>query len=658
MKFTFSREELKDLSKATKYEWIEKNSLGAYASSTIIGLNTRRSHGLLVVPYEEQQNKVVVLSKLEESVFVENRVYEVSTNQYVKNIYPHGYQYLEKFEINPFPKSSFRIEDRLLQKTMFLLEDENWLVVRYELRNQGNPIKLVIKPFLAIRGNNKLSGHIQGYNTDSYLGQHFVRWAPKAEMPEVNVYYNKGEFISATLWYHNFYYAKDEFTYKNKGEDLFNPGFFQVALKPYETFDMFISTTEISDHDLNYEAIYRQENERRAHLIVKPRFANNKLNVLNHQIQKSIKHDVNPPEISISETEISSSLRDVLITMPGLFLPQRKYDDFKRIFRNIGDQLDSGLLPDNYPFKENNRYGHVDLSLWYVQVGYEYLLESNDLAFFEEKMFEVFKNIFDYFEKGTTFNIYVAGSGLLFSGDQNINTGWIPLKTSEGSVFRYGHLLEVNALWYNALRILEHLSHQLGKKRLRNKFAKAAEKFKHAFEERFINDDRNGFYDFINNDYKCSDFRINQLLPLALPFSPVDRSLGYDVLQRIDRELLTPFGLRTLSVYHKDYIHKPLSGGEKRRQLNIFRGGILPWTISLYIQAGLNFIERKEDFSNRLGLFFNPVLHLMEEGVLGSIPQVIFSNHYLRQLGIEDYLPSAANIVWSYYLLKKLSKSD
>jgi len=342
MNFSFEKEVLEQLEKGTEYEWLESNQLGAYASSTIIGLNTRRRHGLLSIPYGKSSNKAVVLSKLEESVFIDNQLFEISVNRYSDSIFPQGYQFIEKFEMNPFPITHFKIVDRLLQKTIFLIHNENTLVVRYELKNQGRPVKLVIKPFLAGRDSQKLTTESQGLNTDSYLGQNFVRWAPKVDMPILNVHFNRGEFIPATLWYHNFYYSKDN--QPGKYEDLLNPGFFQVELKPYQTFDLYISTDEINDIHPNYEQLYREQ--------VKLCHRTNAISNYDFIYSALENQSENETPVPLSQLSANQNIRKYILSLPGLFSVQKDDKQIGNSINSILKILEKGLLPIEFPKKE------------------------------------------------------------------------------------------------------------------------------------------------------------------------------------------------------------------------------------------------------------------------------------------------------------------
>ncbi|MGD9899311.1 MAG: glycogen debranching enzyme N-terminal domain-containing protein [Calditrichaceae bacterium] len=656
MSYYLGREALNNLKNASGYEWLERNKIGLYSSSTSIGMNTRREHGLLVVPDKNSEKKIVVLSKFEESVFIENRVHEISTNQFIGSIHPAGYNYLEKFTKNPFPSFDYRIEDRLLRKTMFLMSDQPILVVRYELRNQGKPVVLVLKPFIADRYNTDLSTEVQGLNTDSYQGHRFVRWAPKASMPELYVYYTAGEFISASLWYHNFYYPNDSGKHNLNSEDLFNPGFFQITLKPYDTVDLFISTRELqTGSNLCFEDIYRSEYSDQKKRYNRQVIKNTDVKGLNTNLESAINKINGLPTISISTIENIHNLRDMMISVPGLFFINKNLDFFREYYLSLLPKIQNGLLPLVGKNSDEKVYhGCADLSLLYIIFGHHYLTKTGDTDFLKDDVLSAYVSIIESYRKGTLFNIYCDKDELVFAGDKNSSVSWIPLYDKGGQVLRYGKMLEINALWYNALRAMESISKKINKKRWAHKYGGLADKVKKSFNKSFVDSESNQFIDFINRETVNRDFRINQILPLLLPFDLVDEKFAQSILLRIGSELLTPYGLRSLSKNDDTFILKSPFEYLDRSMPDYYNGTIWPWTAGIYVEAVMKVSGNSKDLAAKLEKYFKPILELGDSGLLGYIPEAVNTNGYIKQQGIADYTPGLAGVVWAYYRLEKV----
>ena len=638
MDMVFEKKVLSVNDEAMNFEWMDRNQTGAYSSSTISGMNTRREHGLFVTPSADHTKKVVLLSKLEESVFVDNRLHEISTNRFPNNIFPNGYQYLKKFSLNPFPKSIFHVEDRVIHRTLFWVANRNILVMRFELKNQGSPIKLIIKPFLTARYNLALTDEIQGMNTDSYLSHHSVRWAPRAFLPQLHAYFLSGSYSTATLWYHNFYYEKDLNRFQDQQEDLLNPGFFEVKINPYESFDIFFSTEDLAVEELDYEAYHRAElNRRGLGIAITTKEEDPASNFRNHLrlSRYAFNGKIYPALSSINPTK---KLREILFSMPGLYLAEEKYDEFKEHFKNMLSLLDGGLLPTQYPVVTDTiSYAAADLSLWLIDLAYKYYSESNDIAFFEDGVFEALQSIIDAYVKGTGFNIYNDADDLIFTGDKNSNVSWQYGSKVPGTQFRYGKLLEINALWYNALCVMIEFSKKLDKNRYTGKYHKLSDKVKRSFNKIFVNNETS-FFDWVREDSKSDEFTINQLIPLSLNFRCCEDEHAIKVLKRIESDLLTPFGLRILS---KDT--------SKQKSKEYERHLIKPSLTSMYFQACMHY----RPVSHETIQNFQPLIGLAKKGLLGFIPEYITTNKEQNQVGILDYTPALADWIWLEYIFSK-----
>ncbi len=316
------------------------------------------------------------------------------------------------------------------------------------------------------------------------------------------------------------------------------------------------------------------------------------------------------------------------------------YQLIKNTIKDLLKTLDAGILPSNYPYvDERPVYNQVDLSLWLIQVVYEYYLKTNELKFVED-VFDRIRSIVDLFQKGTHFNTYADKDGLIFSGEKKINVSWIPIKNKEGKVYRYGKLLEVNALWYNALSIMIFFAGQLGKKRLSFKYKQWHKKVKASFSKKFILPEENGFYDFINSNEENKNFRINQLIPLIIPFSPVEPAVAQKALKRIEEELLTPYGLRSRSIYDDN--------DDVKNGNAYYNGAIWPWTVSWYIKALLKWPSDKK-IDKIWNNYFEPLLSLTTKGLIGFIPEALKIENGLEHLGKEDFLPAIASVILAEY---------
>ncbi len=645
------KEILNDFNKASQFSWIDKNSRGDYAFSTCIGMNTRRENGLFVVKHPARDEAIALLAKVEESVFIGNQVHEISTNKFKSNIFPKGYRYLISFEQEPFIKFTFDIEGRIFQKTLFLLKEQSILVVNYELKNQGEPVELIIKPFLTARKNTEISTGIKGYNTDSYIGYDFIRWVPRAGMPELYAYFKKGEYQKATLWYHNFEYDMDKYKFSNWNEDLFNPGFFQVIIKPYESFTLYFSTEELHSFSYDYEYIYRNEFINRENFSKIATFKNRDVQEIFCKLNGSILTRRNESRIISSTIFHNLSIADAIFSLQGLTWVNRRFDDFKRIIKTIISYLDDGVLPEYYNIKNINENDfRADISLWLFEILYRYYELTSDIKFIEEEALAALAGIIDAYKKNKKFTIKSGSDNLLLTGSPTQDSNWIRLRDERGHVIRYDLLLEINALWFNAFKVMEKFTGKIGKNRDAGKYAKYANKIQQNFIKTFYNEKEESLYDFVNKKIKNKSFRINQLIPLSLSFTPLEQEDVLKILKRIDNELLTPYGLRSLSKKDDNYIY-----GDKKTVFSkspaYYNGAIWPFTMALYVQTCKKYRAEDKNWSIKLWNYFKDVLKEKDKHVMGCFPDFFIEGSDNKCCACPDSTLTAASIIWTYYLL-------
>jgi predicted glycogen debranching enzyme len=639
---------------AANKEWLETNNLGGYASSTIYGLNNRRHHGLFVIPVGNKSEKTIILSKFEESIFIGNQVYELSTNQFTGGIYPDGFQYMVQFSIDPFPKFQFDIVGNKIEKTQFMLHDQHLLVVRYVYKNQGPPLNFVLKPMLAGRLISDLSHEVTNINTDSYLESGVVKMAPKETVPELKIYYQKGEYIPAPLWYHNYLYDKDFRRKQNiaeeMSEDLFNPGFFSFTLEPYDTFEMYVSVED--QRNLEYESIFRKEKDFR-------RRYNKDFDEL-PQVAKDISKRV---EILSKKSTISVPLhvsnypkddqntREMLLSLPGLALLEKDKNQIKQSLKIYANLLMEGLLPDDLSSRvSQSKDQPADINLIFISIIYYLYQHGIDLKYIEENILESCKNVIDLYTKGTIQHIYQDDDGLIFSGTTTINTSWFPLGRDDNGEVRHGKICEINALWYNSLKVMEFFSRETGKNKQAVKYADMAEKTKKSFQSEFWSKKHLRYYDCIKGDLREETFSISQLFLIALPFSMLDVEKGILVLKQIEEQLLTPLGLRSLSPNEKYYKGR-LDSSMNNHESDYFIGSIWPWTIGMYIDAVLKFRGDNQQVINNLKANLDNLGQFFYEQGSGNISEFFEGNPPHRRNGRICYSLNLTELLRSYYIL-------
>ncbi len=638
MKVNFSHRKCANFNLASNKEWLETNVLNGYSTSTIYGLNNRRYQGLLVVPVGDDQEKMIILSKFEESIFIGNQVYELSTNQFKGGIYPDGYKYIKNFSIDPFPKFLYEIENKRIEKTLFLLHDQHTLVIRYAYKDQGPPLNIVLKPMIAGRRINELTHEMASINTDSYLETGVVKIAPIDNVPQLNIYFQKGEYLPAPLWYHNYIYERDSRRKQGystgKTEDLYNPGFFTCTLAPYETFDLYVTVESLTDFD--YEAIYRREKEYRnsfdpgaRYLSLTARDISKRLETLSRRENKAL-----PIHIADYPQDQQTSGK-FLFSLFGLSVLDMNKQAVQDALLSVAESMHKNIRPDIIGLEKeltDGSYHYADLPLIFIYLLY-YLYDFRiDQSFIEANLLDVCKTIIEEYSKDSIETIRLDKDGLLNTGNATSVSSWFLPKSGEKDRVRHGYLIEINALWYNALKIMEFFSRKFGKKRQIKKYAPMAELTRKSFVEKFWSTKHLQYFDHIDNQESDTTFSISQILLIALPFSPLDAERGLFILKQIEEHLLTPYGLRSLSPNAPQYKGR-LYSPKQRYDRAYYNGSVWPWTIGLYIDAVINFrgekrqtIENLKQTLDTLGQFF------YEQG-LGNISTIFEGNPPHRRNG-------------------------
>ena len=641
-------------------EWFESNQLGTYSASTIYGLNSHPYHGLFVIPLTELNKHTVILSKFEESIFVGTRVYEISTNQFKGGIHPHGYRYLEEFRVDPFPKFIFRIEHRRIEKTVFLLHDKNILLVRYANKNHGIPVKLIIKPIIAGRKTDELTKEIAEIITESYSDGRVVKIAPKPNVPELKIYHSKGEFFQAPLWYHDFKYITDyeeQNGSENKTEDLFNPGFLTCTLDAYESCDLFLSIDDINNFD--YEAYFRKEKEYRRKISSKIRsFSAFSKDIYEAVRSFRISNQGKFPLQLINYPDFKMTSREMLLLLPGLLLVEGNINKIKKVIDYFSLNLNDGLFPEDYPAQKSSPpASSADVGLLFINFAYHFIKYTGDDDYLEHVLLPMCKSIIDAYNKGTHSNIYKDKDHLVYVGNKDVDTSWIRLKDSKGQVLRYGKLLEINALWFNGLKIMEFMYQEVGKNRLAKRYSKMANQTQSSFIDYFYDNSTGKFFDLIRFNRQDQSFRINQLFLVGLPFSMLNRKMGENLLKMIDKELLTPYGLRSLSVTDENF-QGQLDGYITPYHSEYYLGTIWPWTIGIYTDAVLKVLGYNNTVTNYLKkilLYFKDLFY--KEG-LGYISELFEGEMPYRKNGRLVYSLNLTELFRAVYTLRMIKKKD
>jgi len=618
----FKEDKLQDFNYSSSLEWLETNGLGGYASSTVSGANSRRYHGLLVAAMHPPIGRTVILSKLEETLVMDDKRFDLNTNQYPGTIHPQGYRYLKSFERNFFPVFVFEVGGVKLKKTIAAIQGENTTLIIYEVLESSEKFSLELLPLCASRDYHSMS-HANDSIYKSYLFQNGIFQTKNYEnSPELFIKIPQSNFEASGHWYNNFEYSIEHYRGLDFQEDLFNHGKFTLTLKKGDTVGVIISTDDPSEKDAFQ--LFTTEQSRREALVLNFSENDNIRQLVLAADQFVVKRGDDLKTIIAGYHWFSDWGRDTMISLPGLCLTTGRYDDAKKILKAFAESVSEGMLPNRFPdFGEAPEYNTVDATLWYFHAIYKYSQYTGDNDFVNS-LLPILTDIIEWHYKGTRYNIHVDTDELLYSGREGVQLTWMDAKVGDWVVTpRKGKAVEINALWYNALSIMAELLTQAGNKKEAGIFKERALRVHNGFNLKFWNTSLNYLYDFVDGDYRNDDLRPNQIYALSLPFPLLSKDKAQKVLKIVGEKLLTPRGLRSLSPDHKDY--KPVYGGDQWHRDGAYHQGTV-WSFLLgpYIDAliTLKGSQGKAEASILISTFFD---HLNEAGI-GTVSEIFDAN--------------------------------
>lgn len=624
--FRFGPDILHDASAAFDKEWLVTNGIGGFASSSVIGLNTRRYHGLLVASMRPPVQRRVLVSSVDETAILGESSFELGVHQYPGVIHPQGHTLLASFEFKFHPLFFYEVGGARLTKAIWMEHRQNRTFIRYEWHGKER-LRIHLRPMLNDRDYHGLQ-RAPG-NPDRYLiRQEELRLGIRSSLDAVPYFiaWTQGSFHPDSDWYYRVEYAWERERGLDYQEDVFSPGFIEADLSPGTPLFLELSTdATVAPSDLGPEAssglakFIRRKEELLAlqARVLSPERARLVLSADEYIVKR---------ESTLSETVIAGYPwftdwgRDAMIALPGLTLATGRHNEAKAVLRTFAAFIDRGMIPNLFPDGgQPPEFNSADGTLWFVVALYKYIEKTGDLTFLEE-MFPRLDEIVAEHIKGTRFGIRVDADGLLAAGGPGTQLTWMDAKVGDRVITpRFGKTVEINALWINVLFICERCANRLKKtppppldpRRTCREFVR-----------QFWNADAKCLYDVVDGPHKDATIRPNQIFAVALPFPLLSRTRARQMLATVKKYLLTPLGLRTLARDHPDY--KPrYRGNPVERDSAYHQGTAWPWLLGPYLQARA-YAYGKPRLSERiLRHHLSPVFRHLSEAGLGHISEVV-----------------------------------
>ena len=609
---------LRDVARAAGQEWLLADGLGGYASSTVIGLNTRRYHGLLVAARTPPVGRMVLLSRLEEALTVGERRHELSTNAYTGGVvHPRGFERAVSFELDPLPTLTFEVDGGRLARTVARVHGEPATAVVYAYDGPG-PAVLELRPLLAYRDHHALQRENEAVHREADRAGEDLVLAPYDGCPPLHLRHAGAAWQGDGCWYRGFEYARERERGLDFTEDLWSPGVLRVPLRPGKPWGLLAWAGPIPAGRTALDAVAAERTRLRT-------LARGSEGLLGHLRRAADAFVVRRGESGRSVIAgyhwFADWGRDTMIALPGLCLTEGRHDVARTILAELARHVDAGMVPNRFPDGgEPPEYNAVDASLWMVVAVNRLVEASGDHEFARKRMKDTVAAILDGYKSGTRHGIRMMPDGLLTQGEAGVQLTWMDAKVGDRVVTpREGCAVEIQALWYNALLIGSDLARDAGETRRAAEWAELAGRVRESFLRAFWSDSAGYLADVVADGTPDLSLRPNQLYAIGLPHALLPRDKALRVLDVVKRHLLTPVGLRSLAPSDPQY-HGRYDGGPRSRDAAYHQGTVWPYLMGIYFDAVIRLHGEAGKAAARqwLGAF---APHLREAG-LGTVSEV------------------------------------
>ncbi len=569
-----------DFEKTLQIEWLETNGLGGFASSTAAGINTRRYHGLLTAAITPPVGRYVLLSKLEETVMG----VDLSSNLYPAATHPRGFEHLTAFHRDPVPTFTFDVGGVRIEKRVYMIHGENATVIEYTVTGEVPAgARLEIRPLIAFRDYHSTTHENGGINGTLNIADGQVSIEPYPGLPRLYIAHSATEIHPGGDWYRNFEYPVERERGLDYREDLYCPLIASFDLMKTRTAAIIASTTP---HDIAALAELRENELRRRSRI---RDAAPSTDRLTRELVSAA------DQFIVRRGDLYSIIagyhwfadwgRDTMIALPGITLTTGRFDIAKSILLAYAQHIDQGMLPNRFPDDGGApEYNTVDAALWFIQAVRAYLEYTRDIEM-ARRLYETLVNIIDWHLNGTRYGIHTDCDGLLVAGGPGTQLTWMDAKIGDFvATPRHGKPVEIQALWYNAIRFIADLADRFGDESSLTLLRELGPRIRTSFNREFWNEETGCLYDVIDGGCKDGSIRPNQLFAVALPHNLLSEERTRSVLAVIERELLTPHGLRTLAPSDPKY-RGQYEGGPAKRDAIYHQGTVWPWLLGPFVKA-------------------------------------------------------------------------
>lgn len=646
----FDKNLMINLEQSLTKEMLRTNQSGAYHCTSIVGCNTRKQHGLLVIPIPElDDDNHVLLSSLDETVIQHGAPFNLGLHRYKGNVYsPNGHKYIREYDCERVPTTTYRVGGVILKKEKIFITHENRILIRYTLVDAHSRTTLQFRPFLAFRDANDLCMENAVASRDYSEVPNGIATCMYKGYPTLYMQFSrKPTFVFDPHWYKDIEYVKDQERGIPYSEDLYVPGYFEVDIKKGESLIFSAGVSPVNTRSL--AKMYEDE--------IAPRTPRTSFyNCMKNSAKQFYITNADGHYLLAGYPWFKIRARDEFIGLPGCTLSVHHCPDFEAIMDTASQALQRWMA-DGTEDPHLQDIDQPDVPLWAVWCVQRYAHDQN-IEVARERYGELVKQIINHIVDGKHPHLWLDDNGLLAVEGTRRPMSWMNSTHPDGSpmIPRTGYLVELNALWYNALKFVQkELYAEVPEQAdFVEQCVALADKVKPAFIDTFLND-YGYLYDYVAGAYTDLSVRPNMIIAIGLDYSPLDRRQRKGVLDVGTRELLTPKGLRTLSPNSYGYIPWYV-GNPAERQMAYYSGSARPWLMEFYSKAyirvfGINSIA----FIERMMIGFEDE---MKEGCIGSLSELYDGNPPFIGRGAVSFAPNVGCILRVLRLFKNLHIID
>ena len=602
----FEKSQVVNLEYSLGREIIRTNRAGSYSSTTIVGCNTRKYHGLLICPVDELGGeRFVLLSSLDVIVVNNDKSFNIGIRKYKGDYFsPKGHKYIEDFNADNIPSRVYRVGGVILKQERLLVHYEEQFLLRVTILEASEPMKLQFRPFLAFRNIHQLT-HANLYaNTKVDFIENGIKSKLYEGFPSLNLQFSaKVEFVHVPDWYLGVEYPEEQKRGYDYSEDLFTPGFFETEAKEGDVLVFSASTKEEKTSGLKQKFTRTVSGK-----IPRDSF----INCLRNAAQQFVEKRNGKTLIIAGYPWFGAWGRDTFISLPGLALARHGLVLYREVLDTQVERMTNGLFP-NMGDANNPAFNSVDAPLWFFWAVQQYMDHGGTDGW--ERYGTAAKSVLHAYKNGTGYNIHMRDNGLIYADAPGKALTWMDAVVNGVPVTqRRGYAVEINALWYNALCFSLEMA-AIGKD---NKFIK---EFKHlpdlikkSFLEIFWDEKLGYLADYVNDDEGKNNFvRPNMVIAVSLPYSMLEKEQMKKVLDVADKELVTVRGLRTLSPGNALY-KGTYKGNQEERDKAYHQGTVWPWLYGPFCEGWLK-VYGKQGVQKIKKLIFGLEAVMSEHGV-------------------------------------------